>query len=94
MVRAGGLDDAVIVNREKHCAVESVVLGQDLGQLRQSLLGAVFLVAADEDDLLPLAGTVGPLDYKPGIVSARRRRDGQQPGNPRGQQRQQIGSGK
>ena len=64
MVGAGGGDDAVVVDGEQHGAVESVVLGQDLGQLRQGLLGAVFLVAADEDDMFPLAGPFGPLDHR------------------------------
>ena len=44
------------------------MLGQDLGELRQCLLGAVFLVAADQDDVLPLAGPFAPLVNDPRVV--------------------------
>ena len=52
---AVGLDRPVLADGEEHGAGEPVVLGQDLGELRQRFLRAVFLVAADQDDVLPLA---------------------------------------
>ena len=74
VVVAVGVDRAVLgIDGEQDGAVEAVVLGQDLGQLRQRLLGAVLLVAADQDDVLALAGAVAALDRRP---TDRRRRPG------------------
>ena len=50
--------------------------GEDLGQLRQGLLGAVLLVAADEDDVLALAGPRSPSKTSQG--SSARARCGRQ----------------
>jgi len=36
---------------------------EELRKLRDRLLGAVFLIAADEDDMLPLAGAVLPFEH-------------------------------
>ena len=41
--------------REQDRALEAVPLREDLRELRHRLLGAVLLVAADEDDVLALA---------------------------------------
>ena len=47
---------ALGINREKDGAVETVLLTQDLCQHRESLLGAVFLVSRDKDDLFAVGG--------------------------------------
>ncbi len=67
-----GRDDAVLVHREQNRAVESVVPGQDLGELRQPFLGPILLVAADKDDMLALTRAVRPLDGEPWVGRAQR----------------------
>jgi hypothetical protein len=47
-----------------------VPLGEDLRQLRDGLLGAVLLIAADEDDVLALAGAVLAVEDDAGVRSA------------------------
>ena len=46
-------------------------LARILAELRQRLLGAVFLVAADQDDVLALAGPVAPFVDDPRIGGTR-----------------------
>ena len=67
-----GLIVPSLVDGEQHGAFEAVALGQDLGELRQRLLGAVLLVAADEDDVLALAGAVAALEDDPRVGRALR----------------------
>ena len=68
VVRLIGVDGAVLgVDGKQHGAFEAVMPGQDLRQLRQGLLGAVLLVAADQDDVLALAGSVSAIEDDPGI---------------------------
>ena len=55
------------VDGEQDGAFEAVMLGEDLGELRQRFLGAIFLVAADEDDVLALAGAVEAIVDDPRI---------------------------
>ena len=65
-----GIDRAVLrIDGEQDGALEAVALGQDLGQLRQRLLGAVLLVAADQDDVLALARAVAPFVDDPAAKS-------------------------
>jgi hypothetical protein len=72
VVRLPGVDAPVLlVDGEEHRAVEPVVTREDLCELRQRLLGAVLLVAGDEDDALALAGAVLPLEHDPGIRGGR-----------------------
>jgi hypothetical protein len=49
------------------------MLGQDLGQSRQRLFGTIFLIPADEHDVLTLAGTVAALDDQPRVSSVKQR---------------------
>ena len=70
--------------------VEAVARGQDLRQLRQRLLAAVFLVAADEHDLLPLPRPVAAANLEPGVG---RRRDGGDAGEGEGQERKEAAHG-
>ena len=73
-VRAARLDEAGLrVGREEHAALEAVVLRQDPRQRRQRFLGAVLVVAGEEDDVL--AARPGPcrLGRRPGADSAPRR---------------------
>ena len=53
------------IDRIEHGAGETVVPGENLRQLRERLLAAVFLVAADKHDLLPLPRPLAPLDHDP-----------------------------
>jgi hypothetical protein len=53
----------------EHGAGEAVVLRQNLRQLREALLAAVLLVAADEHDLLPLPRALATVHHKPRISS-------------------------
>src|SRR5262249_42946942 len=46
----------------------AVMLGEDLAQLRHRLFGAVLLVAAQEDDVLSLAGAVATFEDEPQVV--------------------------
>ena len=55
---------------EQHGALEAVMLGQDLGQLRQRLFRPIFFVAADEHDVLALTGTLAPFELEPRILGA------------------------
>ena len=57
-----------LVDGEQHGAFETVMLGQDLAQLRQRLLGAILLVAADQDDVLALAHAERTLVDHPRVV--------------------------
>ena len=63
------------VDRKHHGAIEAVVAGEDLRQLREGLLAAVLLVAADEHDLLPLPGPVATGDLEPRIGGLQRKRE-------------------
>ena len=63
------------VNRKHDGAIEAVVAGEDLRQLRKSLLAAVLLVAADQDDLLPLPGPVAAGNLEPRIGGLHRQRE-------------------
>ena len=47
-----------------------MVPGQDLRQLRERLLAAVFLVAAHEHDVFSSAGALSTLDHDPWISGA------------------------
>src|SRR5262249_47967497 len=58
------------VDGEQDGAFKAVAPGEDLGQLRERLLGAVFLVAADEDDVLALAGALEAVVDDPGVGGA------------------------
>ena len=69
VVAGSGLIVPSLVDGEQHGALEAVMLGQDLGQLRQGLLGAIFLVAADQDDVLALAGAIAPLNTSQGSAA-------------------------
>ena len=61
------------VDRVDHAAVEAVMGGEDLRQLRKGLLAAVLLVAAHEHDVLTLPRAVAPRDVEPRIASPSRR---------------------
>ena len=56
------------VDGKENRATKSVPFGQDAGELRQAFLGAIFLVAADEDHLLSLAGPVAALIDEPRVA--------------------------
>ena len=43
------------------------MLGEDFSQQRQKFLGAIFLVAGNQHDVLPLAGPVEAVVNDPGI---------------------------
>ena len=71
-----GIDQAVgRIDRKHHGAVEAVVAGEDLRQLREGLLTAVLLVATDKDDLLPLPGPIATGDLEPRIGGPDRTRE-------------------
>ena len=62
------VDRAVLrIDREQHRAAEAVAAGQDLAELRQSLLGAVLLVAGDQHNVLAIAGPGDTVVHDPGI---------------------------
>src|SRR5262249_51845699 len=68
VVRLVGVDGAVGgVDGEQDGAAEAVTPSQNLRQLRQPLLGAIFLVAADEYHVLALAGTLASGEAEPGL---------------------------
>ena len=71
VVATVGVDRPVLVDREQHRALEAVMLREDLRQLRQRLLRAVLLVAADQHDVLPLAGPVAPGQSDPAVIGPR-----------------------
>ncbi len=72
--RVRGCDLAGLrIDRVKHRAREAVVLGQNLRELRERLLAAVFLVAADEHHVLALARPLAPLDRQVGQLRRDRR---------------------
>jgi len=49
-----GIDRAgVRIDGEKHSAIEAVTLGENARQLRERLFGAIFVVAADEYNVIP-----------------------------------------
>ena len=51
-----GIDDAALrIDREHHAAVEAVMTREDAGKHWHCLLGAVLLVAGDQDDFFALA---------------------------------------
>ena len=50
-----------------HAAVEAVVFGENLRQLREALFAAVFLIATDEHDMLRVAGPLLPFERQPRI---------------------------
>ena len=58
-----------MANRTVH--LKPWCLARILRQLRQRLLGAVFLVAADEDDVLALAGAVAAVVDDPRLPRRR-----------------------
>ena len=62
------------VYREQHDALETVPHGEQLAQHRHRFLGAVFLVAGDEDDLAAGAGAVAARIVHPLGLAAERRR--------------------
>src|SRR5262249_44637966 len=70
VVIAVRVDGAVVGDGEQDDALEAVAGGGDFGELGQGLLGAVFLVAADQDDGLALAGAVAAGVDDPGICGA------------------------
>src|SRR5262249_40128615 len=78
------VDRAVRIDGEQDGALETVMFGQDLGQLRQRLLGAVLLVAADQDDVLAFARPVAAFDHQPRVVRpyGRTRQHGQRQNRP------------
>src|SRR5207248_11008252 len=81
-----GVDSAVgRVDGEQDGTLETVVLGEDLGQLLQRFLGAVLVVAAYQDDVYALAGAVAAVVNVLGLV-----------GGPHGagQRQRQHGDGK
>ena len=55
-LRRSRLDEAVLVHPEDDGAFEAVVLGEDAGEGGTGFLGAVFVVAGEEDDVLAYAG--------------------------------------
>ena len=58
------IDGAVVaIDGEEDGALEPLLVGQNLGELWQRLLGAVFLVAADQNDVLSLAGAGIAFEY-------------------------------
>lgn len=63
------------IDREYDGAIEAVVAGEDLRQLREGLLTAVLLVATDKDDLLPLPGPVATRNLEPRIGGPERTRE-------------------
>jgi hypothetical protein len=71
-VGVAGLElSGLLINSEEHGAFESVVLGKDAAQHRQRLLGLVFMIAGDQDDVLALAGSVGAfIDERRGASEA------------------------
>ena len=55
------------IDRKHYPAVEAMPVGQDLGQLRQGLFAAVFLITADKHHPLALAWPLMALHIKPQI---------------------------
>ena len=63
-----GLDVAVLVDAVEDGAFETVVFGQDPGEGGAGFLGAVFVVAGEEDDVLACAGAgVAFVDERGGL---------------------------
>src|SRR5262249_50873700 len=63
-----GVDRSVLgIDGEQDGAFEAMMLGQDPGQLWQSLFRAIFLVAADQHYVFALAGAVEALVDDPRI---------------------------
>ena len=90
-----GVDRARLrVDRVEHRAAEAVVPGEDLRQLRERLLAAVFLVAADEHDPPALPRPLPAVDHEPGVGGQRRSGRGRhEPGHePHGDQRHRAES--
>ena len=83
VVGDGRIDLAgLAVHREQHRAAEAVALGEDPRQGRHRFLGAVLLVAGDEDDVLPLPRPAARAERHPGFVLGA---DGQPSGGKEGQ---------
>ena len=53
------------IDGKQHRALEAVAAGQNLPQLRQRLLRAVLLIAADQHGVLPAAGAVESVVHNP-----------------------------
>ena len=51
-----GLDVPIVIQPEKHGALEPVTLGQNPSKRRAGLFPPVFVIACNEDDVLTLAG--------------------------------------
>ena len=51
-----GINFTLVIDRKENGAVESVVIGEDTAEHGKALLGTVFLVTADENNVLSLAG--------------------------------------
>ncbi len=66
MVRFDGSSRGV--DGEEHGAFEAVPLREDLRELRACFFGAVFVVAADEDDVLAFAGAFPAFVRDPKVV--------------------------
>jgi hypothetical protein len=56
--RHGGIDLALVIHAEEHGAVKAVMRAQNLRHHGHRLLAAVFLVRADEHDVLAFARAV------------------------------------
>lgn len=68
-----GIDGSVFgIDGEENRALEAVVHGEDLGQRRHGFLGAILLVARNEDDVLAFAGTVVAVIDDPRLVGCGR----------------------
>src|SRR5205807_2124141 len=61
------------VNGEEDRALVAMMPGEDPGQLRQSFLGAIFLIAADEDNVLTFTGTIEAVVGDPRVRRSSRR---------------------
>jgi hypothetical protein len=51
--------------------MEAVFLGKYFGQLRQGFFGAIFFIAADEDDVPFLPRASAAREREPGIIGPR-----------------------
>ncbi|MFN9954151.1 MAG: hypothetical protein ACK55I_13715, partial [bacterium] len=59
------VDKALGIHRKENRALEAVALGQDAGEHRHRLFGAVFFVACEQDDVLAGARALAGGEFQP-----------------------------
>ena len=67
-LRASGLDEAVVVQREKDAGLEAEVAGEQASHRGQDFFRAILVIPRDQDDMFAHAGSLGALvDHEVGI---------------------------